>query len=361
MNGFYKEVMCLLMASLTNCYTDNFDNDIRKLRLSRKFVILFEAVVCTLARQLGQHTSLLILRNSNYFIKNISLFAATYDLLSDEQSRRKYVELIAYKILRSTKVKLSLNTAEFWASRTAVGKYKKATRIPVSNFRSRHLDLFDLTEIGSDVKLYFVENGIFLDFVLQQYNYNDIVSVRPDDVVIDAGACWGDTALYFASRGASQIFAYEFIPSNIDIFKKNMSLNPKWREAIHLIDKAVWNVSEIELSYHDKGPASRVGGPGVYGSSTKTLSIDSLAEKHALDRIDFIKMDIEGAELSALEGAQKTIRMHKPKLAISVYHKPDDLIAIPAYIRSLHENYALYLDYYTIIGDEIVLYAIDQH
>ena len=72
-------------------------------------------------------------------------------------------------------------------------------------------------------------------------------------------------------------------------------------------------------------------------------------------------MDIEGAELSALKGAADTIRKHKPKLAISVYHKPDDLALIPVYIQSLNENYRLYLDYYTIFGDEIILYAIDEH
>ena len=55
---------------------------------------------------------------------------------------------------------------------------------------------------------------------------------------------------------------------------------------------------------------------------------------------------------------EKTIKKHKPKLAISAYHRPDDLYRIPKFLYSLREDYKLFLDYYTIIGDEIILYCI---
>ena len=73
---------------------------------------------------------------------------------------------------------------------------------------------------------------------------------------------------------------------------------------------------------------------------------------------DFIKMDIEGAELAALEGAQNCIREQHPKLIICVYHKPEDIIEIPAYILSLCPDYKLYLRHYSLGHTETVLYAV---
>lgn len=69
-------------------------------------------------------------------------------------------------------------------------------------------------------------------------------------------------------------------------------------------------------------------------------------------------MDVEGAELRALQGAEKTIRRCKPTLAVSVYHRPEDFLAIPEYIDSLGMNYRYYLRCYSQTGCETVLYAV---
>ena len=73
----------------------------------------------------------------------------------------------------------------------------------------------------------------------------------------------------------------------------------------------------------------------------------------------YIKMDVEGAELLSLMGAEETIRKYKPKLAICVYHRFDDLLTIPKYIKSLSSEYKFYLrahdkPYFF----DLVLYAI---
>lgn len=69
-------------------------------------------------------------------------------------------------------------------------------------------------------------------------------------------------------------------------------------------------------------------------------------------------MDIEGAELQALKGAENIIRRYRPKLAICIYHKPEDLYEIPQFIKSCHSDYKFYIRHYTDIFSELVLYAI---
>jgi hypothetical protein len=87
----------------------------------------------------------------------------------------------------------------------------------------------------------------------------------------------------------------------------------------------------------------------------ETDSVDHVCEG---EKVTFIKMDIEGAELEALKGARNTICRHRPKLAICVYHRQEDLVTIPQYILSLHEDYRLYLRHYGDFCTETVLYAV---
>ena len=76
--------------------------------------------------------------------------------------------------------------------------------------------------------------------------------------------------------------------------------------------------------------------------------------------MDFIKLDIEAAEMSALRGAERTLRRFRPRLAISVYHKEEDLIDIPQFIAALDLGYRLYLDHFTIHAEETILFAETQ-
>ena len=71
-----------------------------------------------------------------------------------------------------------------------------------------------------------------------------------------------------------------------------------------------------------------------------------------------LKMDVEGAEMKALEGAKKHILSHRPKLGISVYHKPTDLLDVWNYLRSLVPDYHFYLRNHTPLWDDIILYAV---
>lgn len=76
------------------------------------------------------------------------------------------------------------------------------------------------------------------------------------------------------------------------------------------------------------------------------------------ERATFIKMDIEGGELEALKGAEKTIKICRPKLAISIYHKKEDIFEIPLYLLSLHEDYKIIFRHYTFQNSDTVMYMV---
>jgi hypothetical protein len=118
-------------------------------------------------------------------------------------------------------------------------------------------------------------------------------------------------------------------------------------------------VSDEALSFSDRGPATQVGNQPADENAinVSSIAIDDLVTRENIEKVDFIKMDIEGAEANALVGAQKTIAKFRPKLAICVYHKKDDFYSIPTLINQICPDYSFHLDHYTIHREETVLYA----
>jgi len=86
-------------------------------------------------------------------------------------------------------------------------------------------------------------------------------------------------------------------------------------------------------------------------------SIDHLVKTNVIERVDFIKLGVEGAELDVVRGARESIQRFKPKLAISLYHKPNDFFEIILYIKKRFPFYSCYIDHYTIHAEETVFYC----
>ena len=73
--------------------------------------------------------------------------------------------------------------------------------------------------------------------------------------------------------------------------------------------------------------------------TVRAITLDEMLDELKLDRVDFIKMDIEGAERHALSGARRTLAARKPRLAICIYHAPDDPVAVPRVIQEANATY----------------------
>ena len=291
-----------------------------------------------------------------------------YDLLADAESKATLIKVLAYRLMGYRKVKLPINTSWYWSMREGTTSLIKSDDAIKVSFPSLSLQHMSLEKIGYPVELFLVPSGVMITFILKQYEYgktNPTIKVRSGDYVIDAGGCWGDTALYFAHNVGSlgQVYSFEFTPENLDIFQRNLKLNPDLAKRIEIVPHALWEDSGRVIHYSPLGPGTSMAQPrptpdNHAGSlQVTTLSIDDFINERKLPRVDFIKMDIEGAELKALKGAEKTLINYRPRLAISVYHRQDDLIDIPTYIKELDLGYEFFLDHFTIYGEETVLFA----
>ncbi|MEE1945127.1 FkbM family methyltransferase [Pedobacter sp. KR3-3] len=275
------------------------------------------------------------------------------------------VHIVAYRLLGYEKIVLPLNNAAYkQALKTAEGLVS-GTDTYNPDFLHFILQKFDLKPIGYNIELFFSSVAIAIDFIVEQYTYKlegkNIVEAEAGDVVLDVGGCWGDTALYFAHKVGSngQVFSFEFIPQNIKLHNINTSLNPALKSRIGLVPQPVSDVSDVMVYYKDFGPASTIDFkpfPDQTGS-VNTISIDDYVHNNAISRVDFIKMDIEGAEPYALKGAINTIRKFRPKLAIAIYHSMNDLVSIPNWILDLDLGYELFLGHYTIHAEETIIFA----
>jgi FkbM family methyltransferase len=282
-----------------------------------------------------------------------------YEALADDDSRRLLTDLLAYRVLGCGHVKLPLNNERFWETyRTIDARFLKQANVARSS--TFDLNLYSLAINGTDILL--VSHPLaMLGLLLGQYYYErEDVSIQPEagDVVIDGGGCWGETAIGFASAvgAAGRVYSFEFVPGNLEVFRANLSLCGELGGRVEIVEKALADQSCVALRYADCGPASALT-HGAGSGGVRTLTIDDFVHDRGLDRVDFIKMDIEGAEAAALQGARQTLKRFKPKLAVCLYHKPHDPFEIPRLIRGIEGSYEFHLDHYTIHLEETVLYA----
>lgn len=195
---------------------------------------------------------------------------------------------------------------------------------------------------------------------------------------IDCGAYVGDTFEKWLEINEGNISAYLGIDP-VALHAKKFSARYK-----RLCNE--YNLSKSEVEFITRFIASKKGilnTGGSYGSSTSQLSIQSDLKNFISDQsldetvecttIDlevqrmlpkltniesiFLKMDIEGGEFDALQGALETLKKYRPLLAISIYHRIDDYIRIPCFLKNNLEGYRFFIRHHSRLADETVLYC----
>lgn len=366
---FLIALMQELMKNMNNWYgRENWDSDLfgeyetnHKSAMVSKFNELFSSRLAILPVKWNQD----VIQNVSRIQDSLEGLAYVYDLLADEPSKSILVKLLTYRLMGHKKVKLPVNTESYWSQRKGTEALINGKETMKVNFLDWQLARFALDKLGYPIELFFVPIGVMATFVQKQYEYQKrepAIKAQDGDYVIDGGGCWGDSALYFAHEVGEQgkVFTFEFASDNLRVFNRNMSLNPQLASRIEVFPKAMWENSGEKISYSADGPATSLGinqQNSKKSSEVLTVSIDDFVREKKLPRVDFIKMDIEGAELGALKGAEETLRTFRPKLGISLYHKENDFIEIPTYLNKLGLGYKFFLDHFTIFGNETVLFA----
>ncbi len=178
----------------------------------------------------------------------------------------------------------------------------------------------------------------------------DVMALGEHEVMVDGGAFDGDTVRDFAARchgHFDHVHSFEIDPRNAEAFLKGTA-----------------DIPHVRL--HRLGLWSRPGEMGLEARADNCSRLSNSApvkvQLQALDnlgigRVSLFKLDIEGAEVEALEGARRTITEYKPKLALSIYHKADDFATILPMVRAMRPDYRFQLRHYSSLIFDTVLYA----
>jgi len=167
------------------------------------------------------------------------------------------------------------------------------------------------------------------------------LGVRTGDIVLDCGAHLGTYTREALADGAKLVVAIEPGPEQIVCLRRNLASDIAAGRVI-VYEKGVWDKEDsLTLHHNPHDPASDTffGDPSRPGGKVRLTTIDHLVADLKLERVDFIKMDIEGAEQRAIAGAQGTLARFKPRLAIAAYHRLEDQEKIPALVRRAWSGY----------------------
>ena len=187
-----------------------------------------------------------------------------------------------------------------------------------------------------------------------QYFDNEIAHYKENCVYVDCGGFDGATAVEFSLYCPDYKRIYIYEPINKYFEQCSKTIEELGMKNVILKNAAVYNQKTV-LNFEENIPGSlRVTKNGDIQVNAVSLDED------ISEPIDFLKMDIEGSEQSALLGAINHIKNDFPMMAICVYHKADDIWKIPKMIIDIRPDYTFYLRHHTLSTDETVLYAVPK-
>ena len=270
-------------------------------------------------------------------VENQEAIAKAYELFSDEKSKEIFISRLA----------LYAGGADYSSFVKFISRYSDA--------------LHGVEHSGESAAT--TENFLYFN--------NDLIRLSKGEVLIDGGAFTGDSAVEFIRRCRALNIAYDHIycfepdASNYHRLTENLSTHANitclnlglWSRATTLSFLSSGHIQSFAARVIRDSGDTEVVDPQMGDVQIRTASIDELLSGRV---VTFIKMDIEGAEMEALEGCAETIRAHRPKLVISAYHRRSDIYQIPILINDILPGYKFYLRHLSDCYYDTVLFAISK-
>ena len=274
--------------------------------------------------------------------ENFNIF---YDMLKDDISKKFFKKAIIYRYM------LAFYPEAFGNIKNSMHLVFKYSIVNIFYWIFKRI-LFIIQRFK-----YPLEIEVFITFYifgLKQYNIKNIFEVKNDAVVFDIGAFKGDTAYFFSKKCSNKARIYAFEPDENN-YKVLLKIKDKYKLNNVIASNILFSNSETEINFLSMD----LNRPAV---KMKSKTIDKFVEENNFEKIDYIKMDVEGAERNILEGAIKTIKKFKPSLAIAIYHGGklfmEDFYNIPIFIKNIiNEDYEYYIRTFHPAGLETILFC----
>lgn len=231
-----------------------------------------------------------------------------------------------------------------------INSYSNAAIIITSKFYWE--EIFDqVSKAGFDIENIYLFGKMITEIESRCYFDLPELKCSEKEVFADVGGYDGNTTRAFSNWVTGEWKSRIFEPGkeNIITIKENLK---DLKSCLEIIPKGAWSVGTT-LFFTEDGVNSVISNEGDV-----KVDVTTIDNEFADEPCTFIKMDIEGSEIEALKGAERIIKKNRPKLAISVYHKKEDIVEIPKLILRLNPNYKLYLRHYSMTWFDTVLYAI---
>src|SRR3989344_4991431 len=188
----------------------------------------------------------------------------------------------------------------------------------------------------------------------EEYFDKDVIFLSSKEVFVDGGAYRGDTIVNFLKVTGGQFEAvHSYEPDAVSFVKLKEYTDSLADSRIFIYPSALGKADGL-------AKFSKYGALGSRISETGDIVVKIVDLDGSLNDLipTFIKLDVEGWELEALKGAQKTIILHSPKLAVCIYHKSDDLWRIPLFLNDRFSRYKIFIRHYSPFLYDTVCYAV---
>ncbi len=192
--------------------------------------------------------------------------------------------------------------------------------------------------------------------------YHPLVRPQAGDIILDGGmSSYIEPQLEFCQTigDAGHLYGFEPEPNGFNKALAQIQARPDIAN-FTIVPLGLWE-EDTTLQFTVMGPGSHVGlgGEGAVVDCRMT-TIDNFVREHKIQHVSLIKLDVEGSELQALRAGIETIMAFKPRLAISLYHLPQDLYELPFFIKTLLPDCKFYLGHHHPSLHETILYVLPE-